>query len=220
MAVLLPPSQFFCELSASSDIPLPGSISPSGDNLRLDPTAGFFRHPYSDVMATQSSQRAKPDSRRDAVSPPTPGVEQTELGVFLGRWHTTGEVAATASTPAARVDSIDTYEWYPGEYFLIHEADSNVGDDRIQSLEVIGYDAKQRRYFATFFDSTGGSGIEELRRDGATWTWRGSNVMGVREHRCIAVVSDDRRAIRARHEKSDDGKNWTLWIDVTLAKES
>jgi hypothetical protein len=118
-----------------------------------------------------------------------------------------------------RVDSIDTYEWYPGEYFLIHQADSKVGEDHIQSLEVLGYDLGQRRYFASFFDSTGGSGVEELRRSGTTWTWRGSNVMGVKEHRCIAVVSDDRRSIRARHEKSDDGKNWTLWMDVTLARK-
>jgi hypothetical protein len=171
-------------------------------------------------MATKSPLAAKPDNQREAASPPSPSREQKELGVFLGRWHTTGDVAATVSTPAVRVDSIDTYEWYPGEYFLIHHADSNVGDDNIKSLEVMGFDPKQQRYFASFFDSTGGSGIEELRRSGATWTWRGSNVMGVKEHRCIAVVSDDRRTIRARHEKSDDGKNWELWIDVTLAKES
>jgi hypothetical protein len=160
------------------------------------------------------------DTPENAASSPPPAREQTELGVFLGRWHATGEVAATDSTPAARVDSIDTYEWYPGEHFLVHDADSKVGEDRIRSLEIIGYDTKQRRYSASFFDSTGGSGIEELRRDGATWTWRGSNVMGVREHRCIATVSDDRKTIRARHEKSDDGKTWSLWIDVTLAKES
>jgi hypothetical protein len=171
-------------------------------------------------MAAKSPLAAKPDHQREAASTPPPGREQKELGVFLGRWHTTGDVAATESTPAVRVDSIDTYEWYPGEHFLIHQADSKVGDEDIKSLEVMGFDPEQQRYFASFFDSTGGWGVEELRRSGATWTWRGSNVMGVKEHRCIAVVSDDRKTIRARHEKSDDGKNWTPWMDVTLAKES
>jgi hypothetical protein len=170
-------------------------------------------------MDQKSPLIATTDAQRQPAPASSPGPEQRELGVFLGRWHTTGEVAATASIPAARVDSIDTYEWYPGEHFLIHHADSNVGDDNIKSLEVIGFDPGQQRYFASFFDSTGGSGVEELRRSGNTWTWRGSNVMGVKEHRCIAVVSADRMTIRARHEKSDDGKNWTLWIDVTLAKE-
>jgi hypothetical protein len=170
-------------------------------------------------MAANSPLIAKSDNQREAASASSPSPEQKELGVFLGTWHTTGDVAATASTPAVRVDSIDTYAWYPGEYFLIHQADSKVGDDNIKSLEVMGFDFEQQRYFASFFDSTGGSGVEDLRRNGATWTWRGSNVMGVKEHRCIAVVSDDRRSIRARHEKSDDGENWTLWMDVTLAKE-
>jgi hypothetical protein len=168
---------------------------------------------------SRSQLKAKSERQRETAVAPAPGREHEELGVFLGRWHTTGEVAAADSAPAARVDSIDTYEWYPGGFFLIHHADSKVGDDRINSLEVIGFDPELQRYVASFFDSTGGSGIEELRRDGSTWTWRGSNVMGVKEHRCIAVVSDDGKSIRARHEKSDDGKNWKPWIDVTLAKE-
>jgi hypothetical protein len=149
-----------------------------------------------------------------------PSPEHKQLNVFLGKWHTTGTVAATKTTPAVKVDSIDTYEWYPGEFFMIHNAESKLGAEVVHSLEVIGYDAQRKRYSATFFDSTGGSGVEELRHDGDTWTWRGSNVMGVKEHRCAAVVSDDRRSIRALHEKSDDGKIWELWIDVTLVKEA
>jgi hypothetical protein len=127
---------------------------------------------------------------------------------------------ATASTPAARVDAIDTYEWYPGEFFLVHHADGRVGDEAIKSIEIIGYDPERRCYFAPFFDNTGGFGTESIHLDGGTWTWRGSNVMGVREHRCLAVVSEDGRNVLARHEKSEDGENWVLWMDITLRKES
>jgi hypothetical protein len=152
-------------------------------------------------------------------TPATPGPEQKKMGVFLGRWHTTGEVAATASTPSAKVDSIDTYEWCPGEFFLLHHAAGKVGDVAINSIEIMGYDAERGRYFGSFFDSTGGFGTEDLRCDGNTWTWRGSNVMGVKEHRCIAVVSSDGSTVRARHEKSEDGENWAPWMDVTLTRE-
>jgi hypothetical protein len=68
----------------------------------------------------------------------TSGPEHKKLGVFLGRWHTTGEVAGSAPGPG--VDSIDTYEWYPGGFFLIHHADAKVGGDDIQSIEIMGYD--------------------------------------------------------------------------------
>jgi hypothetical protein len=43
--------------------------------------------------------------------------------------------------------------------------------------------------------------------------------MGVKEHRCIAVISDDGRTIDARHEKSDDGINWQLWMNVVLRRQ-
>jgi hypothetical protein len=145
--------------------------------------------------------------------------EQKKLGVFLGKWHTTGDVAATKSTPAAKVDAFDTYEWYPGKFFLVHHADGKVGDDTIKSIEIMGYDSHRQCYFGSFFDSTGGFGTEEIRLDGKTWTWRGSNVMGVKEHRCLAVVSDDGKTIRAHHEKSYDGENWELWMNVTLRKD-
>jgi hypothetical protein len=69
--------------------------------------------------------------------------------------------------------------------FLVHDADSRVGDDAIKSIEIMGYDPERRCYFAPFF-----------------------------------VVSDDGKTVRARHEKSDDGNNWTLWMDVTLTKQS
>lgn len=157
---------------------------------------------------------------KDSDSQTTPSAEHRRLGVFIGKWHTTGHVAATASAPAMEVDSIDTYEWYPGEFFLVHRADSKVGDDAIQNLEIMGYDPDRGCYFAPFFDSTGGSGTEEIRLEGKTWVWRGSDVMGVKEHRCFATFSDDGNAIEARHEKSDDGENWELWMDVVLRKQT
>ncbi len=86
---------------------------------------------------------------------------------------------------------MDTYEWYPGEFFQAHHADGKVGDSAIKSIEIMGYDPERRCYVAPFFDSPGGFGTEEIRRDGNTWIWRGSNVMRVREHRCFAVVSDE-----------------------------
>ena len=61
--------------------------------------------------------------------------ENERLNVFVGKWHTTGEVAS--SKPALKIDAIDTYEWLPGGYSLIHYADSNIGNERIHSIEII-----------------------------------------------------------------------------------
>lgn len=148
-----------------------------------------------------------------------PGPEHEKLNVFIGKWHTTGDVAATSSLPALKVDFLDTYKWYPGGFFLVHDAEGKVGEEYSNSIEIIGYDSERACYVATFFDSTGGSGKEEIHLNGNTWTWRGTNVMGVKEHRCIAVISNDGKTIDARHEKSDDGINWQLWMNVVLRRQ-
>lgn len=150
----------------------------------------------------------------------TPGAEQKKLAVFLGKWRTTGEVAAYGKYPAEKVDAVETYEWYPGEFFLIHNVDGKVGDETIKSQEILGHDPSRQSYFASCIDSVGRADTEELQSDGNTWTWRGSNVMGVKEHRCTAVISDDGKTIKAKHERSDDGKTWALWMDVTLTRQS
>lgn len=51
-----------------------------------------------------------------------------------------------------------------------------------------------------------------------TWTWLGQDVMGVKWHRCVSIVSDDGNTMTARHEKSDDGVTWMPWMDVTLRR--
>jgi Protein of unknown function (DUF1579) len=146
--------------------------------------------------------------------------ENALLNVFVGRWHTTGEVVAGPPAPGTKIDAVDTYEWLPGGYALIHYADSAIGDDRIQAIEIIGYDPARGAYFGPFFDDQGGAGWEEIRVDGATWTWRGEMVLGVRHHRAIATVSDDGDTITARHEQSSDGVSWQPWMKVTLARET
>lgn len=145
--------------------------------------------------------------------------QHEKLKVFIGKWHTTGQVAASASASASRVDFTDIYTWYPGGFFVLHNAEGTVGGEQGASLEILGYDAASNLYTATFFDSAGACGKEDLQVAGNTWTWRGSDVMGVKEHRCTAVVSEDGLTIQARHEKSEDGINWELWMDVTLKKQ-
>jgi hypothetical protein len=82
-----------------------------------------------------------------------------------------------------------------------------------------GGDIGQVGFRAYWSSSSGDSFTVQRRFKDNTWIWRGSNVMGAKEHRCIAVVSDDGQTINARHEKSDDGGSWVLWMDVTLRKQ-
>jgi len=136
------------------------------------------------------------------------------LNVFVGRWHTLGEVVGTGT----KIDATDVYEWLAGEYSLVHYADSTVGSDKIHATEIIGYDPARGLYFGPFFDDHGSVGFEEITENGNVWSWHGKGVMGVNFHRCTATVSDDGQTIEAVHEQSEDDRTWRPWMNVTLTK--
>src|SRR5688500_9853500 len=113
------------------------------------------------------------------------------LNVFVGKWHITGEIVATDSTPAIKIEASDIYEWHSGNYTLIHYIESKIGTETISGIEMIGYDVNRDCYFSPFFDNQGNAGWEEITVKGDTWTWLGKEVMSVSYHRCTAVVSMD-----------------------------
>jgi hypothetical protein len=145
--------------------------------------------------------------------------ENKRLNVFLGKWRTTGDMYDVNGKPAGKIEAIDTYEWLPGNYAMIHYVSSSIGEEKIHGIEVIGYDPLRKAYFGPFFDDHGSAGWEEISVDGNTWTWHGENVMGVKYHRCIATFRDGNYIV-ARHERSNDGGNWQPWMDIALKKIS
>jgi hypothetical protein len=150
--------------------------------------------------------------------PVTPGPEHNRLNIFAGEWRTEGQTIADSNSPSVPIRSSDVYEQLPGGFFIVHRWNGRVGDDDVHGIEVIGYDAERHAYRTHFFDNTGGSGSEVLTVRERTWTWLGEHVMGVAWHRCISVVSEDGNTMRARHERSTDGKTWMPWMDVTLSR--
>ena len=148
-----------------------------------------------------------------------PGPEHRRLGVFIGTWQTDGELKTGERGTNTAIHSRDVYEWLPGEFFVVHRWDSDVGGSEVHGLEIIGYDAEAGTYRTQFFDNGGGSGSERLTVEGDTWTWTGRNVAGADWHRCRSTVGADGKTMVARHEQSKDGVNWSPWMDVTLRKQ-
>jgi hypothetical protein len=143
--------------------------------------------------------------------------ENRKLNVFIGKWHTTGDIYGKLGEITGHVDAIDTYAWLPGEYAIIHYIDSLMGDVKVHGIEIIGYNMERQAYFVPFFDNQGSVGSEELRLEDETWIWSGENVMGVKFHRCTAVFETENLVI-AHHEYSDDNKIWRKWMDIKLRK--
>ena len=69
------------------------------------------------------------------------GPEHRRLESFIGRWNTEGTIRVNPGSPAVRFHAVDTYEWVPGGFFVLHRWDAHMPEGRTQGVEILGYDA-------------------------------------------------------------------------------
>lgn len=143
---------------------------------------------------------------------PKPGPEHKKLEVFIGKWMTEGETTAAPGAPPMPILASDVYEWVPGGFFILHTAYGRVGSAEVGGVEMIGYDADNKNYRVTFFDSEGNQTAHTLTPRDGKWMWQGEHA------RCTGVLSGDGKTWTAHHERSDDGKTWTPSMVVRLHK--
>ncbi len=151
-------------------------------------------------------------SDRSVASGPAPGPEHRALDVFVGTWNTQGLIEAGPSGPASRLVAVDTYEWLPGGFFLLHHVDGSLGDQPVQTLEIIGYDASSRSYVTRSYDNQGNSNTYRANLRAAWWT-----ILGESE-RFTGVFSDDGTTLTGMWEQSADGATWTSWMTIKLTR--
>ena len=134
------------------------------------------------------------------------------LDAFVGNWNTKGEIKESPFGPADKLIGTDTYEWLAGGFFLIHRVDVHMGDQKNESIELIGYDASSNTYPMHSFDSQGNSIVMQARTTGDTWTFTGETM------RFTGTFSKDGKSISGKWEYLDDDSKWHHWMDVKLTK--
>lgn len=138
--------------------------------------------------------------------------QRANLESFVGKWNTTGKIIATANTSPADIKGYDTYEWLPGEFFLLHKVDVFMGPDREQSLEIIGYDETTNTYPMHFFDNHGNSGLMEGNLNDGVWTFLSPSM------RFTGSFTDTGNKLSGIWEQSSDGAKWIPWMEISLIR--
>jgi len=141
--------------------------------------------------------------------------EHERLQVLIGRWVTEGWTRPTPEAPSARIDAVDTYEWLPGQFALLHRVDAKVGDEGVEGAEIIGYDPAQRTYVTQYFGSDGPTAYRaSLSDENGSLIWR----MRSETTRFTGTFSDDGNSITGHWELLDADSAWQPWMDITLRK--
>ena len=145
-----------------------------------------------------------------------PAAVLARLDVLLGRWKTVGRTIEGPGVPEQVIDARDTYERLPGGA-LLHVVDAQVGDDKVEGAEIIGYDPGRRCYVTQYFGSDGPNAYEaSLDDDDETLVW----TMRSNRDRFTGSFDDGRDTITGRWEALDDEANWKLWMEIILTKAS
>jgi Protein of unknown function (DUF1579) len=143
------------------------------------------------------------------------GAEHERLEALIGNWKTDGWTKETPEAPAAKIDAVDTYQWLPGGFGLVHSVDAKVGDEKVEGAEIIGYDPDRGAYVTQYFGSDGPAAYEaNLARENEALIWR----MRSKENRFTGTFNDDGTVITGHWELLDDDGTWQPWMDITLTK--
>jgi Protein of unknown function (DUF1579) len=144
------------------------------------------------------------------------GADHKRLEVLVGRWKTQGRTRETEDAPAVTIDAVDTYEWAPGGFALLHGVDANMGDEKVEGAEIIGYDPERGAYVTQYFGSDGPESYEaELAEEDGDLIWR----MRTDTSRFAGTFSEDAAVITGHWELLDAAGNWQPWMDITLTKQ-
>jgi hypothetical protein len=141
------------------------------------------------------------------------GPEQRRLESFVGTWNTEGTIMADPTGPARSFRALDTYEWVPGGFFLLHRWDAHMPDGRTQGVEIIGYDAGNGTYRVHSYDSAGNYDVMTATVTDEMWTFQGKTLRfrgGFHDGgKTLIGIWDKRR---------DEQAAWEHFMNVKLSK--
>lgn len=137
------------------------------------------------------------------------------LTKFLGTWLMEGRTFASPVTKDVAVRARETFEWLPGERFLVHRIEGTLGDSPMACIDITDHDGTMRAFY------NDGSQREFRVESHGDDTWTYTNELAqdgiTYQNRCTVRFSGDRKR-EATWELSRDGKDWTVYWRNTATR--
>lgn len=141
------------------------------------------------------------------------------LAPFVGEWRL---VAAFKDIPPADVGARVSFDWLPGERFLIERWEIPA-PEAPDGIAIIGADPEREgNYLQHYFDSRGVARVYKMSFEDGVWKlWRDEPDFSPLDfsQRFSGTFSDDGKTIAGRWEICHDGKTWEHDFEITYTKE-
>jgi hypothetical protein len=146
------------------------------------------------------------------------GESLEALEPFIGKWSL---VAAFEDMPPTDAGARVTFEWLPGEKFLIERWEVPV-PEAPDGIAIIGADPESEgNYLQHYFDSRGVARVYRMSFENGVWKlWRDGPDFSPLDfaQRFSGTFSDDGQTIAGSWEICHDGTTWEHDFDLTYAK--
>ncbi|WP_074238661.1 DUF1579 family protein [Chitinophaga niabensis] len=143
-----------------------------------------------------------------------PKEKKALLNKIAGRWITQTNIHARNGQPASKVIGSDVWQWSPDGNFLLHIAYGIRDKNGFGGMEITGYNAKTGGFDSYNFNPDGSFSMGTLTIHNNTWIWNSENV------RTTGVMDGDGKLLPVKHEITEDGKTYEVFMDGVLTKGS
>lgn len=141
---------------------------------------------------------------------PKPGPEHKRIGYFAGKWTGEANIKESPFGPAGKMTSTENNEWFPGGFFLVFHFEEKGPLGEGKGLAVMGYNADEKVYTFTSFNSMGMADTSQGTVQGETWTWTGEPKMGGKPIKSRFIIKElSPTAYTFKWEISPDGQTWS-----------
>ena len=140
------------------------------------------------------------------------------LEPFVGEWKI---LAALGDGPPADIGARASFEWLPGERFLVERWQVPV-PEAPDGIAIIGADPESEgHYLQHYFDSRGVARVYKMSVEDGVWKlWRDEPDFSALDfaQRFTGTFSADGKTITGRWEICHDGETWEHDFDLTYAR--
>jgi hypothetical protein len=111
---------------------------------------------------------------------------------------------------------VDTHDWLPGRFSLLHTVDARVGNAHVEGAEIIGWEEARNAYVTQYFGSDGPNAYEaQLTEEEGVLVW----TMRSAADRFTGRFSEAGDTITGHWEQLDADERWRPWMEVTLTRD-
>ena len=118
-------------------------------------------------------------TKKVAVKLPEPSAELKKLKVFVGKWLVEGQ-NFTAAPIAQNIEftGVQTYEWFPGNFYLIEKWDRQFNEEEHIGIGMYGFNEETQEFYLTTYDNFGRERIFSIDSYRHIWKFTSRNERG------------------------------------------